>query len=159
MKVESENVLELIKIVKAYVSGISEIVQIGDDGFKESVNDQKNALFNEMANWQALHIVKKEPQTKDLNEHRLQDLNPAQRWENQLYSFLLRKLKVDDKIAEISSEKDLFYHIEQYLETTGGEYLKQFYYNYYVMAGIKVVQSVVDKVLDERKKNPQQKLL
>jgi hypothetical protein len=156
MKVESENVLDLIKIVKAYVSGIVETVQIGDDGFQESINLQKNVLFEEIANWQAVHIVEKQKTEK---EKSLEELTQQERWENELYAFLLRKVKSDNQIVDILKEYDLFSHIEQYLESQDGGKLKHFYFNVYVMGGIRVVQSIVDKVVEERKKSPQQKLL
>jgi hypothetical protein len=158
MKIDSEKVVELIKVVKAYVEGIEETIRIGDDGFQDSVINQKENLFKEINEWKAINLATKEQPEKHWSEKEIKDWTPAQLWANSLSAYLWRKIKSDTQIGDILNHK-LFEYIEGYLNLPEAKSMNKTYYDVYVTIGIKTVQEIANKIVEERKKAPQQKLL
>lgn len=57
MKVESEGIVTFFKSIKYLIEGICETVQIGDDGFQESVQLQKEDLIKQIDSFEMLHLT------------------------------------------------------------------------------------------------------
>lgn len=158
MKIDSENVKNILTVVKACVEGMEETIRIGDDGFQDSVFTQKEMLFKEINEWKAIHMATKKEPEKHWSQKEISQWTPAQLWGNSLNAYLWRRVKTDNSIGEVSSD-NLFSYIENYLDCIEAKSMQKTYYDVYVTMGINTVREIVDKIVEQRKKAPQQKLL
>lgn len=157
MKDEIKNLLE---IVKHTLDGIQDAIKSGDDGLISNIDSQVSQLKKELNLWVDTTYPKKEiSQIKDsIDYSKLQDSdNGKDQWAAKMYFFIKRKIREDNTIADITDRSDIANHINCYIIELNDHNTKMFFEDY-VYTGLKIVDDVVNEIIEHRNTHKQTNL-
>lgn len=174
MKMESEVIIEFLKNIRYMISQITEAVKVGDDGFKEFIQEQEAEINNAINHFTILNLTpvtkKKEGlgyvkfweedlQRRDGQPKEMTATENTYIYKGGLYHHIkktLGQMKGDD-LASVPND-ELYNWIEYHTILNGSQYEKMIGTNEWYQASFNVVQDVANEIIEQRKKSPQQNL-
>ena len=175
MKVQSEVVLKFIQSLRYQVLGIRDTVKSGDDGFEDTCVYQVEEILKTMDVFtlESLTPVSESQPTKRAKSYlkKAEDIlirrgngeeptggNEATiLFQERLYHFIKWEWLASVKVSDITN-KDLYTQIEIFLAESKTFYAKAIYSNEWFYTSMGVIQDVVDEIVEQREKAPQQTL-
>ena len=173
MKVESKPICDFFEQLKYFVDQINETIRSGDDGFQECVYDQTSEIKKALDSFAILNLtpvtVKEKTEleylkfyNKNASVYEIKSFAADENvkiYKAELYLFIkraLREMKGND-LAQVPNN-ELYNWIETYTIFNGSIYEKLVGSNEWYRPSLNVVNDIVNEIIDQRKKAPQQLL-
>jgi len=172
MKIDSEPLIEFFNNLKYMVSQITEAVKIGDDGYKDCIQNQEaeiNTAINGFILLNLTQVTKKKVGLayvkfweENYNPDGLyKEMNSNENtlmYKAGLYNNIKKELsKLGDNLAAVPNN-ELYNWIETYTIFNGSKYERMVTSNEWYQASINVVNDIKIEIVTQRIKAPQQKM-